>query len=276
MKNITFKHLGWVSISLMVIITSLSLTGCGSDKKTLTIGSDVTYPPFEYRENGEITGFDIDLAREIFKKQLGHNIRIKHNSFDTIIPQLQNGQFRVIVSAMTITDKRAKKVDFSDPYFTAYQTVVVLNDSDISDREDLRGKVVGVEKGTTGKIAAVDLKNKFDGDLQIKKFDSSSDTFNGLLNNQVEAVIMDNMACYEQVHQNKNLRFVQGKGKAARVKGENAPPYLTLTVEKYGFAFRKGDDELRKNVNRVLKKLKENGTYDKIFRKYFPEDLQHR
>ncbi len=241
-----------------------------SQSETIVIGSDIPYKPFEYKTNkGETVGFDVDIAQAVFADQLGYDYNFKKTSFDTIIPSLNNGNFRVIMSAMTITDKRAEKVDFSDPYFTAYQTIVVLKNSDVSSKQDLKGKAVGVQKGTTGEKAAEKLKSELGGDLTLKKYDQIPAAFSALMNNQVAAVVNDNTVNAEFVNENGDkVRFVEGEGAAADA-GKKAPPYLTLTVEEYGIAFRKDDDELRKKVNEALATIRENGTYDEIYNEYF-------
>ncbi|WP_435076203.1 basic amino acid ABC transporter substrate-binding protein [Halococcus sp. AFM35] len=236
----------------------------------MVIGSDIPYKPFEYRTNeDELVGFDVGIADAVFGEQLGMTPNFKPTAFDTIIPSLNNGNFRVIMSAMTINDKRAQQVDFSDPYFTAYQTVVVLANSDISSKQDLKGKTVGVQKGTTGEAAAEELKKEFNGDLTIQSYDQIPGAFSALTNNQVAAVLNDNTVNAQFVGENsETVRFLEGKGAAAE-QGKQAPPYLTLTVEEYGIAFRKNDDKLKKRVNDALATIRENGTYDEIYNEYF-------
>jgi polar amino acid transport system substrate-binding protein len=237
--------------------------------ENVVIGSDIPYRPFEYETAaGELEGFDVEIAQAIFEEQLGTSYEFKKTSFDTIIPSLNNGNFRVIMSAMTINEERAQQVDFSDPYFTAYQTIIVREDSDISSKEDLRGIAVGVQKGTTGLGAAEGLKEEFDGDLQLKEYDQITGAFDALMNGQVDAVINDNTVNAEFVNNQDGVRFVEGEGAAAEA-GENAPPYLTLTVENYGIAFRQDDDAFRERVNEALAAIRENGTYDEIYSNYF-------
>ncbi|MFC6824530.1 basic amino acid ABC transporter substrate-binding protein [Halopelagius fulvigenes] len=245
--------------------------GSNSLPETVVIGSDIPYRPFEYETtSGELTGFDVDIAKAIFEGELGIGYEFKPTSFDSIIPSLNNNNFRIIMSAMTINEKRAKKVDFSDPYFTAYQTVIVRQDSSISSKQDLKGKNVGVQKGTTGANAAEGLKEEFGGNLNLKKFDQISGAFQALMNGQVDAVINDNTVNAEFVNGKGEgkVRFLEGEGAAAE-QGKNAPPYLTLTVEEYGIAFRKDDDEFRKKVNEALAAIRESGKYDEIYSKYF-------
>ncbi|WP_049898710.1 basic amino acid ABC transporter substrate-binding protein [Halococcus agarilyticus] len=245
--------------------------------ETVTIGSDIPYRPFEFRttEDDELTGFDVDIAAAVFEEQLGIGYEFTDTSFDTIIPSLNNGNFRVIMSAMTINDERDEQVDFSDPYFTAYQTIIVLEGSDISAKSDLQGQAVGVQKGTTGANAAEGLKEEFGGDLEIKRYDQIPAAFDALRNNQVVAVVNDNTVNAEFANQEgSGARFLEGEGAAANASsnatgGASPPPYLTLTVEEYGIAFREDDDALLQRVNEALAAIREDGTYDEIYSEYF-------
>ncbi|MFD1599304.1 basic amino acid ABC transporter substrate-binding protein [Halobellus rarus] len=235
----------------------------------VVIGSDIPYRPFEYETtSGELTGFDVDIAEAVFEEQLGVSYEFKSTSFDSIIPSLNNNNFRIIMSAMTINDERAEQVDFSDPYFTAYQTVIVRDDGEITSKEDLRGRAVGVQKGTTGAGAAEELQEEFDGELDIKSYDQIPGAFQALNNGQVDAVINDNTVNAEFANDNDDVVFLEGEGAAAEGDGD-APPYLTLTVENYGIAFRQDDDEFRERVNEALAAIREDGTYDEIYSEYF-------
>ncbi|GAA0228771.1 transporter substrate-binding domain-containing protein [Haladaptatus pallidirubidus] len=252
-------------------IVGLTLAGNAGaqDGGTVRIGSDIPYRPFEYQTaTGELVGFDVDIAEAIFQGELNRQYEFVQTSFDTIIPSLNNGNFRVIMSAMTITEERAQQVDFSDPYFTAYQTVLVLRDGGINNLQDLRGETVAVQKGTTGEQAARQLQQRFDGNLTIDSYDQIPDAFAALGNNQAAAVINDNTVNAEFAQQNDRAILLQGEG-AAEEQGEDAPPYLTLTTEEYGIAFRRDDDQFRQQVNDALATIQENSTYDEIYNEYF-------
>lgn len=243
-------------------------TGDG-EEETIEIGSDIPYRPFEYRnEEGELIGFDVEIADAVFGEQLDLEPDFQETGFDGIIASLNNGNFRVIMSAMTINDDRAERVDFSDPYFTAYQTILVLDNDEITEKEDLRGRDVGVQKGTTGEGAAEELQSEFDGDLTIQSYDQVTGAFDALLNNQVDAVINDNTVSEEFAADSDEVVFLQGEGEAAD-QSDDAPPYLTLTVEEYGIAFRQDDDDFREEVNDAIKTIREDGTYDDIYDEYF-------
>ncbi|MFQ3318889.1 MAG: polar amino acid transport system substrate-binding protein [Natronomonas sp.] len=243
--------------------------GGENGEETITIGSDIPYAPFEFRtEEGELVGFDVEIAEAVFTGELDLDYEFQETGFDGIIASLNNGNFRVIMSAMTINEERAERVDFSDPYFTAYQTVLVLDDGEITSKGDLRGRDVGVQKGTTGEGAAESLKEEFDGDLTIESYDQITGAFDALLNNQVDAVINDNTVSAEFANENDDVIFLEGEGEAAE-QGADAPPYLTLTVEEYGIAFRQDDGEFRQEVNDALGAIREDGTYDDIYDEYF-------
>ena len=241
----------------------------GLDNGVVTIGSDIPYKPFEYRtEDGDLTGFDPAMAEAIFVDEMGLEYEFQKTAWDGIIPSLNNGNFRVIMSAMTINDTRDEEVDFSDPYFTAYQTVIVLENSDIESKEDLQGESVGVQKNTTGEGAAQQLKEELDGDLDIQSYDQITGAFDALINNQVAAVVNDNTVNAEFANENDGIVFLEGEGAAAEA-GQDAPEYLTLTVENYGIAFREDDDEFLEAVNEALAAVKESGRYDEIYNEYF-------
>ena len=247
-----------------------ALPGLLQDDGPIRIGSDIPYKPFEYRTtDGTLTGFDVDIAGAIFEV-LGREYEFVDTGFDTIIPSLNNGNFRIIMSAMTINDQRDQEVDFSDPYFVAYQTVAVLAGSDIDEVSDLKGQTVAVQKGTTGEAAAEQLKEeRFDGDLTIDSYDQIPGAFSALLNGQAVAVINDNAVNLQYTEDNENIVMLEGEGAAAE-QGEGAPPYLTLTVEEYGIAFRQDDDEFRQQVNEALTTVIQDGTYAEIYTEYFP------
>ncbi|WP_128476224.1 transporter substrate-binding domain-containing protein [Halorussus pelagicus] len=235
----------------------------------IVIGSDIPYPPFEYRtESGDLTGFDVDIAKAIFEEEMSLGYEFKQTGFDTIIPSLKNDNFRVVMSAMTINDERSEQVDFSNPYFTAYQTVAILENGNIGQLDDLKGETVAVQKGTTGESAAEGLKEDFDGDLTLDSYDQITGAFNALLNNQASAVINDNTVNAKYVNERDGVVFLEGEGEAAE-NDEDAPPYLTLTVEEYGIAFRQDDDEFRQQVNEALAAIRESGRYDDIYGEYF-------
>jgi polar amino acid transport system substrate-binding protein len=256
------------------IVGGLTLGGVSGaqDEDVIRIGSDIPYKPFEYRtESGDLVGFDVEIAEAVFAEQMDREYEFVQTGFDTIIPSLNNGNFRIIMSAMTINDQRAEQVDFSDPYFIAFQTVAILEGSDIESLEDLRGQTIAVQKGTTGEAAAEELQEQFDGELTIDSYDQIPGAFNALLNGQASAVVNDNAVNLQYTEDRENITLLEGEGQAAE-EFDSAPPYLTLTVERYGIAFRQDDDEFRQEVNDALTAVIQSGQYEEIYTEYFSGD----
>lgn len=254
---------------LAVLLVASLIAGCAKKEETtggeeqakfdtlkegvLTVGSDVAFPPFEYQdeETQEIVGFDVDLIKEIGKR-IGLEVEIVPAAFDTIIQALNAGKYDCVVSAMTITEEREKEVDFSDPYIDSNQSLAVKKGSDIRSLEDLAGKVVGVQRGTTGELKAQELKEQY-GIAEIKSYDDTLLAFEDLRAGRVDAVINDLPVTAYLVQKDNSFEIV------AEIP----------TGEQYGIAFREDSDELREAVNQALKEIKEDGTYDQIYQKWF-------
>lgn len=259
-----------VSILLLAAV-ALILSGCAKEQKkeekkkevgietikegVLTVGSDVAFPPFEYKDEKtqEIVGFDVDLIKEIGKR-LGLRVEIINATFDTLIPALNAKKYDVVVSAMTITEERKKQVDFSDPYIDSDQSIAVRKDSNIKSAADLKDKIVGVQRGTTGELKANELKEIY-GIKEIKSYDDTLLAFEDLKAGRVDAVVNDLPVTAYLVKKDPAFKIVE----------------VIKTGEQYGFAFRKDSKELREKVNEALKKMKEDGTYDRIYKKWFGE-----
>ena len=150
------------------------------------VGSDIPYPPFEFGSAPDYEGFDVDIVNEIAKR-LDLKAKFEKTPFDTIFRNLAQGKFDMVASAATITPEREKTVDFSDPYFPADQSLMVKRGSDIKTVDDLDGKMVGAQLGTTGADYAKD-KTKA---KTVRTYDLIDDAFNALQAGQVEAVIND-------------------------------------------------------------------------------------
>ena len=159
--------------------------GGGNVPKTLTVGSDIPYTPFEFGKP-PYQGFDVDVVNEI-AKGLGTKATFKKTPFDTIFRDLAQGKFDMVASASTITPERAKEVDFSDSYFPADQSLMVKKGSDVKTVDDVAGKTVGAQLGTTGAAYAKD-KTKA---KSVRTYDLIDDAFNALEAGQVVAVIND-------------------------------------------------------------------------------------
>ena len=229
-------------------------SGSGSDAKVLRVGSTIDFAPFEFQDEGqkEYQGFDMDLIRAI-GKEMGYKVEIQNLGFDGLIPALQSKNIDLVISGMTINDERKQNVLFSEPYYQSGLTMVVRSDeTGITKFADLKGKKVDVQIGTT---SAAEVK-KIEG-VEIKELNTPADCFMELKAGGADAVVNDRPV---------NDYYITKSG-AQGVKTLDEK----LTAEDYGIAMNKDNKELQEKVNAALKKLKENGEYDKIFAKWFGE-----
>ncbi|MGH8937127.1 MAG: basic amino acid ABC transporter substrate-binding protein [Acidimicrobiia bacterium] len=221
----------------------------------LTIGSDIPFPPFEFEEGGQLTGYDVELAEEIAAR-LGLEPSWVDTAFDTIFTQLAAGQFDMVASATTITEERQQTVDFSIPYYRAQQALTVNSEEtpDIQAVEDLgEGHSVAVQTGTTGEIWA--QENLAPNGVEVRSFPEAADTFTALEAGQVTAVIFDEPAAVDAAAERPSLAVVD-----------------TIDIdEEYGFPVNPENDELLDAVNQALQAMIDDGTYQEIYTKYFPE-----
>lgn len=244
------KRLG---IILVVLSLVFGLSLAAGAAQVVKVGTNAAFPPFEYVDENtrEYTGFDIDLIKAI-GKQAGFEVQIIDVAWEGIIPGLLAGNYDIIASAMTITEERKQSVNFSDPYFNAEQVILVpASDNTTRSPEDLRGKAVAVQLGTTGDFVASDLP----GLRKVARFAEVTDAIQEMLNGNVAAVICDNFVAIEYMQANPH--------RAKVVPGSFFDP------EYYGFAIHKRNTELLKKVNAALAELKANGTYDQIYNKWF-------
>ena len=234
---------------------SLVLVACGGEEAAgpLTVCSDIPYPPFEFEDASSdlgYSGFDIELIAAI-GEELGREVEVVVTGFDALTSgtAMAAGTCELAISAMTITPERDEQIDFSDPYYEADQSLLVPNGSMISSLADLvSGVVVGVQTGTTGELYAND---NVPG-AEIRAFEGGGDLLTALAAGQVDAVIQDLPVNVEEA------------AKGATTVVETYP-----TGEFYGIAFEEGSD-LVGPVNEALAALREDGTYDALFQKYFP------
>lgn len=260
------RRIGIIVPVAAVLAVALLVAACGGGggesggggPEQVTVASDIAYPPFEFNKNGQPTGFDIDLMNAIAKKA---NLEVEYENvrFDSIIQGLGNNQYDAAISAMTINAQREKQIDFSEPYFNADQSLLVESDSDIQSTDDLADATVGVQIGTTGAAEAQKLEQ--DGKIaQVRTFNVVTDAFNALQNGQVDAVIND---------------FPVSADRASKSDGELEIVENIPTGEQYGIAFPT-DSDLREKVNDALAEIKEDGTYEEIYQKWFdkkPEEI---
>ncbi|WP_435359410.1 transporter substrate-binding domain-containing protein [Haloarchaeobius sp. DFWS5] len=232
-------------------------TDGGSEQQSIIAGTASGFPPFELKKDGELQGFDIDLLEAVVEASEGYTLEkwSDLDSFDSLIPSLTTNKIDVIAAAMTITDKRDNTIDFSDPYYSANQSVLVKAGSDFQpgSLEDLPGNVVGSQKGTTGEGVIKGLIE--DGTMKesnYKAYDTYVLAVTDLENGNVDAVILD-----EPV--------------AASFAGERdvEVSFTHETGEQYGFGVRTDDDDLQEALNGGLQTVKDDGTYEELTKKWF-------
>ncbi|MBN8867969.1 MAG: amino acid ABC transporter substrate-binding protein [Solirubrobacterales bacterium] len=219
---------------------------------TLTVGSDIPYPPFEFGSAPDYDGFDIDMVNEIADR-LGLDTKIVDTSFDTIFTDVANGKFDMVASASTITPDRKKVVNFSDPYYSAQQALVVPEGSDITSVEDLDGKTVGAQNGTTGKDFAENDTNAG----TVQGYPNGPAAIEAVKNGQVDATIIDQPVAQDAID----------KGQTGFEVATTIP-----TGELYGLAFAKNTPALLKAVNGALQDMKKDGALNEIYQKWFKID----
>ncbi len=235
----------------MVILTT-ALFGCkktNSDANVLNVGLNAEFPPFEYIEKGKIVGFDVEIMDEI-GRLINKKIEYKHMAFDGLLIAIQTGKIDAIISGMTETEERRKNVDFSSSYFVSKQAVIVKDDSTVSQFDELKGKKIGVVLGFTGDTAVTDM---FSGTATILRYDSTGQVVLALNSGKVDAIVLDSEPAKEYAANNKGLKVLE----------------TPLAEESYSIAVPKGNTELLNEINKALETIKSNGTYDKIYAKYF-------
>jgi ABC-type amino acid transport substrate-binding protein len=225
--------------------------GGGGDAEDVKVASDIAYPPFEFEKKGKPVGFDIDLMREIGKRA-GFTPEFQNVTFDGIIPGLGNNLYDAGVSSFTITKAREKKVDFSDPYFNADQSLMVQSGSPIKSVDDIGDGIVGVQLGTTGELKAKEFEQQGKITGEVRTFDTITEAFSALENGQIDAVINDFAVSAD----------------FAKTGGGSLEVVQTIpTGEQYGIAFPQ-DSDLLEPVNKALEEIKKDGTYAEIYEKW--------
>ena len=191
----------------MVFAVAAMVTGCGSkltaEKGKLIMATNAEFPPYEYKEGDKIVGIDAEVAQLIADK-LGLELEIADVQFDSIIPGVQSGKYDMGMAGMTVTDERKEKVNFSDSYATGIQVVIVKEDSDIKSIDDLAGKKIGAQQGTTGYIYASDTpENGGYGEENVIGYDSGAVAVEALKSGKIDCVIIDNEPAKAFVAANK-------------------------------------------------------------------------
>jgi polar amino acid transport system substrate-binding protein len=259
------------SLTLGVALAAVLFLGaCGDDEESetatsgdsnvdlindgrLTTCTHLPYEPFQFEQGGKIVGFDVDLI-DLVAKKLGVTQEIVDTPFEGIQSgeDLNSRKCDIAAAAMTITDERAEKIAFSDPYFDANQALIVKKGSGIDSFDDLKGKTLGVQSGTTGKMYAEE--NATPGGVELKDYEDLALELSSVKSGQIPAAINDIPVLLDYVKKNPELEV------AAQFE----------TGEQYGFGMKKGtSDDLRRVVNEVLTQARSDDTYDRLYEKWF-------
>ncbi len=217
-------------------------------KSTVVMGTNAEFEPFEYRENDEIVGYDIDTANEI-AAYIGMELKVEDMNFDSLINALVSGKIDMILAGMSVTEERKEVVNFSDPYYRAAQVIIVpVEGATVASSADLTGKKIGVQEGTTGDIY---VDENIEG-AQISRVKKAGDAAIDLSNGQLDAVVLDEQPAKRIVEQNPALTILDE----------------ALTAEEYAIAVRKDNPVLLEEINSCLAELQANGKTDELLAKY--------
>ncbi len=219
----------------------------GTYAEPLKMGTNAAFPPYEYKEGEEFKGIDIEIA-DALAKELGTTLQVVDMEFDSIIASVQQGEVHVGIAGMTVTDERKEEVNFTHSYATGVQVVIVPEDSAIATLDDLAGKKIGTQLGTTG-----DMYSKDDYvEENVTSYGKGADAIIALKGGDVDAVIIDNEPAKAFVAENEGLKILETE----------------YAVEDYAIAVAKDNATLLSDLNKALEKLTADGTIDSIIAKY--------
>ena len=231
----------------LILLVLVLLTGCGRDKNKLIMVTEAGFAPYEYYENGDIVGVDVEIAKEI-AKSLDKELVIKDIYFDSILNEIKSGKADIALAGISVNEERKKEVDFSINYITSRQVVIVLKDSNITDVDNVYNKKVAVQLGSVADTYFTD-KHKSTELVRQKKYLTMVEDLKG---NKVDAIVMDELPAKEIVKKNTNLTILDGY----------------IFEDTYGIAIKKGNTELLDKVNKVLNNLINKGKIDEYVIKY--------
>jgi glutamine transport system substrate-binding protein len=253
-----------LSITMLAIVSACGTSGTddegqgaagdtgGEEKKTLRVVTDAAYAPFESMDGDKIVGFDVEVLEAVLK-EAGYEYELVNVGWDPLFVEIQDELADMAISAVTINDERKETYDFSIPYFESMNMILVPQDSDIQSGEDLKGKTVAVQNGTTGQEVAEGILGKNSSD--VKKFENNVLAIMELTSGGADAVIADNAVVEEYVKNNpdQNLKAVKD---------------TSFPSEFYGMLFPK-DSELKTDIDAAMKTVIDNGTYTEIYKEWF-------
>jgi polar amino acid transport system substrate-binding protein len=254
-RHMMRKKIAAIAVAALTVVSMLS--GCGSSGQsgaqsggTLTVGTDATFQPFEYQENGKYKGFDIDLMQAMAKKAGYEKVEWVNTAFKGLIPGLLSKKFDVAASAIYITPERQQQIDFTNTYYPGGLAIMVpAGNTTVKDRSDLAGKTVAVQTGTK----SVEWLKQNEPQAKIVEVESNNEMFLQVASGKSDVAVTGKPAAKAYAKTNPKVKVID----------------KTLTTEEYGFGVRKEDSQLKEKLNKALKDVKADGEYDKIMAKYF-------
>ncbi len=235
---------------ILAASAALAMAGCGEKNNTLVMATNAEFPPYEYREGEAIVGIDPEIAQAI-ADDLGMTLKIEDMAFDSVIAAVQSGKADFGMAGITIDEDRLQNVNFSTPYQTTAQMIIVQEGSSIASSADLTGKKIGVQLGTTGDDYASEV-----ADASVERFNKGFEAVQSLTQGKLDAVIIDSEPAKVFVSQNEGLVLLEE----------------ACTTEEYAIAIAKDNNELLEKVNASLAKLTESGKIQEIIDKYTSEE----
>ena len=245
-----------LTMTLAAVMAACTLTACGGSSKgdALTFGTNAEFPPFEYVTSngaiGESDGIDMAIAKQIAEDN-GMTAAVENMEFDSLLVALQNGQIDAVIAGMTATDERRETVDFSTPYYTATQVMIVKEDSDITSAADMADKKICVIQGYTGEVCVQDMGYTYEA------FKKGTEAVMELTNGKCDVVVIDSATAQKYVSDNEGLKIVEDPS--------------AFASEEYAIAVQKGNTELLDKINKTIDKMLADGTINELAVKYTEE-----
>ena len=251
------KYLKLIAAVLaLVTVCAFCFAGCAADDGNyLVMATNAEFPPYEYVENNEFVGIDVEIAEAIAEK-LGMELKVENMEFDSIISFVNSGKADIGMAGMTVTEDRLENVNFTSSYATGVQVVIVAEDSAITSVDDLYAEgatyAIGVQESTTGDIYISGDIEDLDLDLTVERYSKGADAVQALKTGKVDCVVIDNEPAKAFVAANEGLKILDTE----------------YTVEDYAICIAKDNTELLEQVNTALEELIADGTVQKIVDKY--------
>ncbi|MFK2824774.1 basic amino acid ABC transporter substrate-binding protein [Bacillus sp. B190/17] len=226
------------------------------EKKVLQVGTEATFAPFEFMDKGKVSGFDVDLLNAA-ADEAGYQVNIENTGWDAMFAGLQSKQLDIGMAGVTINDERKKSYDFSVPYFESISMMAFKEGTDIKNAQDLKGKKIGVQNGTTGQFSAESVVGK--NSPSISKYETAALMFQALQSGDVQVAVTDIAVALEYVKNNPDSGV-----KTVSDDQQFKPEY-------YGIVFPKGS-QYKADFDKALNELYSNGKYAEIYKKWFGKE----